>query len=89
MSYYKIIDRFALVLAVTASAAVLTMHEPVAAIAMLSIWPITRATASVLDVFYTFFTNRPLITALTSPGQHHTPVTDGQTGLSGGRRSGH
>lgn len=88
MSYYRIIDRFALVLAVTASATVLAMNEPVAALAMLSIWPITRAAASVLDVFYTFFTNRPLITALAPTGSHCAPAASGGKALAGGRRSG-
>ena len=82
MSIYKIIDRFALVVALTASGAVLIMHQPFAAVAMLAIWPITRAVVSVLDVFYTFFTNRPLITTLAGAGHGYAPAANRSGGTS-------
>ena len=61
MPIHRILDRFALILAVTLFAAFLAMHEPASAFLALALWPLTRALISILDVFVLFFTQKPLV----------------------------
>lgn len=61
MPVYRIIERSALVIAIALSALFLVANEGEAALAALAIWPLTRALISVLDVFFEFFTERPLV----------------------------
>ena len=79
MPLYWIIDRTALIVAMVSSSAFLLMQKPEVAIAALTIWPLTRALISVIDVFFVFFTDKPLVRtsrfhpALTDP-RAHTPA---------------
>ncbi len=61
MPVYYIVERSALVVAMALSVLFLAANEGEAALAALAIWPLTRALISVLDVFYVFFTERPLV----------------------------
>ena len=61
MPVYYIIERSALVLAMVSSVLFLIAGQGETALAALAIWPLTRALISVLDVFFVFFTERPLI----------------------------
>ncbi|MDW4550001.1 hypothetical protein R5H32_11625 [Defluviimonas sp. D31] len=61
MTLYRIIDRIALVLALFSFCLFFVMQELETAISMLALWPLTRAAVLVVDVFFTFFTERPLI----------------------------
>lgn len=61
MKTCKLIDRVTMVLALGASACFLWIGEYEAAGAALALWPLGRALISILDVFYMFFTERPLI----------------------------
>lgn len=61
MPLYWIIDRLALIVAIGSSSVFLLTQQPETAIAALAIWPLTRAVISVLDVFFVFFTDRPLV----------------------------
>lgn len=63
MQTCKLIDRVMMVVALGASIGFLWINEYEAAGAALSLWPLSRATISILDVFYTFFTDRPLVRA--------------------------
>lgn len=65
MPVYHIVERSALVLAMASSVLFLAANEGETALAALAIWPLTRALISVLDVFFEFFTERPLVR---SPG---------------------
>lgn len=61
MPLYWIIDRLALVTAIGTSSTMLLLQQPEACIAALMIWPLTRGIISVVDVFFVFFTNQPLV----------------------------
>ncbi|MGB3179597.1 MAG: hypothetical protein WBH14_14840 [Albidovulum sp.] len=61
MNLYKIIDRLAMFLALLSSGLFFSMGVYETSIAMLMLWPATRAAISIIDVFFTFFTERPLI----------------------------
>ncbi len=61
MSLYRIVDRLALAFALMSSLVFLSMQESEAAIVSLAFWPLTRAVISVLDVFFLFFTQEPLV----------------------------
>lgn len=59
----KFIDRVVMVAALGAAIGFLGVDEYEAAGAALSLWPLSRALISILDTFYTFLTERPLVTA--------------------------
>lgn len=61
MKTCKLIDRAMMVLALGVSICFLWIGEYEASGAALSLWPLSRALISILDVFYMFFTERPLI----------------------------
>jgi hypothetical protein len=63
MPLYWIIDRLALVTAIGSSSTLLLLQQPEASIAALTIWPLTRGIISVVDVFFVFFTDQPLVRA--------------------------
>lgn len=63
MPLYWIIDRLALVVAIGSASVFLLMQQGETAIAALVLWPLTRGIISVLDVFFVFFTDRPLVRA--------------------------
>ncbi len=63
MKIYKLIDRFIMIAALIGAASFFKVGETEAAVAAIALWPISRAMASVLDVFYLFFTERPLLSA--------------------------
>ena len=66
----KLIDRVMMVVALGASIGFVLINEYEAAGAALSLWPLSRALISILDVFYTFCTDRPLIrSARTTTGE--------------------
>jgi hypothetical protein len=72
MSIYKIIDRFALVLALTTSGLFFAMGEYETSIAMLALWPMTRAMVLIIDVFFMFFTEKPLVRVFNMTDQRPT-----------------
>lgn len=61
MKTCKLIDRVTMVVALGASICFFWIGEYEAAGAALSLWPLSRALISILDVFFLFFTERPLI----------------------------
>lgn len=63
MKTCKLIDRVTMVVALGVSICFLWIGEYEAAGAALALWPLSRALISILDVFYMFFTERPLIRA--------------------------
>ena len=67
MLVYRIVDRLALVLALTICILFLTKHEFETALFALALWPITRVVISVMDVFVLFLTEKPLVRG---PGYH-------------------
>lgn len=69
MRIYKLIDRFIMVAALIGAVTFLKAGEAEAAVAAIALWPISRAMASVLDVFYLFFTERPLLCSHVPAGE--------------------
>ncbi|MGL4281747.1 MAG: hypothetical protein ACRCS0_15395 [Albidovulum sp.] len=61
MTTCKIIDRVIMMVALTAAICFVWSGEYEASGAALALWPLSRALISILDVFYLFFTERPLI----------------------------
>lgn len=61
MQACRLIDRVMMVAALGASIGFLWAGEYEAAGAALALWPLSRALISILDVFYMFFTERPLV----------------------------
>ncbi len=61
MKTYVLIDRSIMVVALISAVGFLLGGEMEAAGAAITIWPISRVMISVLDVFFMFFTERPLL----------------------------
>ena len=61
MYWHEKLERSALLLALLLAIYELVNSQYVSAFLMLMIWPTTRAAVCWVDVFYLFFTNKPLI----------------------------
>lgn len=60
MSHYYKINRFLLAFYAMCSCYFLAMQEYQAALAMALLWLLSRGSLAIADVFFTFFTERPL-----------------------------
>ena len=61
MPWYRIIDRFALVLSFLWAGYFLVIGLPATAIAMFGFWVVVRASILIADVFYTFIAGSTLV----------------------------
>ena len=61
MKICMLIDRAIMAIALATSIGFVWSGAYEAACAALALWPLSRALISILDVFYLFFTERPLI----------------------------